>query len=90
MVEALAALRDHEQASYEYSHSKTTGVDFIRAAHDIRTFLREQAGRTGCTAGQHRADPTPAPADDDDWIEFVGMDEARRDAIDIDELLDDQ
>lgn len=77
MVEALAALRDHEQASYEYPTSKTAGVDFIHAASYIATVLREHAARTGCGASGHRADPAWRPASDpNDWQRFLDTDAA--------------
>jgi len=80
MVEALAALRDHEQASYEFSTAKTTAVEFIRASRDVGIVLRELAGRCGCSAGHHRPDASRAAVDEGDWLDFVGADTEWSDA----------
>lgn len=90
MVEALAALRDHERASYEYSDSKTTGVEFIRASREIGIFLRELTGRTGCTGGVHRPGPPRPAVDDRDWLDFVENDERVRRAQPLDETDENQ
>jgi len=91
MVEALAALRDHEQASYEYALTKDAAVDFIRATADIGHFLRDQASRCGCTAAEHRADTTGRArhTDDTDWLAFVGLDVERREMSERDDAFDD-
>jgi len=90
MVEALAALRDHEQASYEYSTSRAAAVEFLRAAREIGIVLREHTARTGCTAAAHRPDPACPVADEHDWAEFVASDDARRHAADLDSFADDR
>jgi hypothetical protein len=85
MVEALVALRDHEQASYEYSTSKSTAVEFIRATREIGVVLRELAGRSGCSAGHHRPEPSRSRGDDVDWAAHVAADEEARSALQPDE-----
>lgn len=90
MVEALAALRDHERGSYGDSTAKTTGVDWLRAVRDIESFLRESASRTGCTAAEHRPDARARwSVDESEWAEFIGHDEAQRSAILREARLDD-
>jgi hypothetical protein len=91
MVEALAALRDHERGSYGDSTARTTAVDWLRAVRDIAAFLKESAARTGCTAAEHRPEPRARwSVDEGEWAHFVGPDQAQRTAILSEAQLDDE
>ncbi len=57
MVEALAALRDHERASYAVTAAPTEAVDWFRAYREIETRLRDLAALTQCSAREHRDPP---------------------------------
>ena len=73
-VEALAALRDHERASFSDMAPSTAPVDWFRAFRDITALLRAWTGLSGC-AGTHTSPPTPHPSDDDDaFVEHVRAD----------------
>lgn len=54
MVEALAALRDHERASYSLTASPTDAVDWFRAYREIEARLRDLAALTQCSVQEHR------------------------------------
>jgi hypothetical protein len=91
MVEALAALRDHERGSYGDSTAKTTAVDWLRAVRDVGALLRESASRTGCTAAEHRPDARARwSVDLREWSQFIGDDEAHRSALLLEAQLDDE
>ena len=57
MAEALAALRDHERASYALSASPTEAVDWFRAYREIEARLIDLAARTQCSVHEHRDPP---------------------------------
>lgn len=62
-VEALAALRDHERASYADTAAPTAALEWHRAFRDIEVRLRDWTGRLACGA---RHEPTrPRPGDDE-------------------------
>jgi hypothetical protein len=89
MVEALAALRDHERGSYHPDSHPATAVDFIRAVHEILAFLRDQTARSGCGAADHRPESgIRRNVDEDDWRAFVVADQDRRAAILLSNLDD--
>jgi hypothetical protein len=54
MVEALAALRDHERGCYAESASPTAAVDWFRAYREVEARLIELNALTQCTAREHR------------------------------------
>lgn len=54
IVESLFALRDHERASYAPSASPAAAVDWLRALHDVTTFLTQLSAITMCSASEHR------------------------------------
>jgi hypothetical protein len=67
MVEALAALRDHERDCYAETAPPSAAVDWFRAIREIEGRLIEIAALTNCTAREHRAPPpgwvsAPQPA----------------------------
>ena len=53
-VEALAALRDYERASYATDSDARSAVDWLRALREVRMLLMELAALTQCSAHQHR------------------------------------
>jgi len=54
MVEALAALRDHERASFALTAAPTEAVDWLRAYREIEALLKELAALTQCSVQEHR------------------------------------
>lgn len=58
MVEALAALRDHERGAYAVDADPGGAVDWFRALREVRSLLTELAALTQCSGRQHR-DPAP-------------------------------
>ncbi|EBM0725609.1 hypothetical protein XE97_24930 [Salmonella enterica subsp. enterica serovar Senftenberg] len=54
IVESLFALRDHEGASYAPSASPAAAVDWLRALHDVTSFLTQLSAMTMCSVGEHR------------------------------------
>jgi hypothetical protein len=76
-VEALAALRDHERASYADTAAPTAALEWHRALRDIEVRLRDWTGRLACGA---RHEPTRArPANDEAaWTAWVTADVAAR------------
>lgn len=67
-VEALTALRDHEQVSFGPSAPATAPLDWFRALRDIEVLLRSWTGQLACGATHqerstnHRADPADLQA----------------------------
>ena len=57
-VEALAALRDYERASYATDSDARSAVDWLRALREVRMLLMELAALTQCNAHQHRGPPS--------------------------------
>jgi hypothetical protein len=80
-VEALAALRDHEAASYLDTAPATAPVDWLRAFRDVTALLRAWTGDLGCDT-THRPGPDPGTSsvafDEAGWAEHVDADTARR------------
>lgn len=64
-VEALAALRDHERASFSDMAPATAPVDWFRAFRDITALLRAWTGLSGC-GGTHTSLPARCQPDDAD------------------------
>jgi hypothetical protein len=84
LVEALAALRDHERGCYAPTAPPTAAVEFHRALRDIETRLKTWVADLRCDA---RHDPThdqarPLPANGfDDWV-AADCERRRQDALD--------
>ena len=77
-VEALQALRDHEQVSYADSAPRSAATSWHREFGFIEARLREWAAHSGC-AGQHREPLRPLrPTDDDAWDRYVEAEVQRR------------
>lgn len=84
-VEALAALRDHEQSSFASTAPATAPVDWFRALRDITAMLKAWTADLGCGA-THTEAPAPLRAvDSREWDRFVAADVARRSAEEIDQ-----
>lgn len=91
MVEALVALRDHEQASYAPSATKTQAIDWLRALREVEYRLTECAGRTQCSVTEHRADqPRLWHTAESDWQDFVSRDLDARDIARIPDTVSDR
>jgi hypothetical protein len=71
LVELLAALRDHERASYGASASPAAAVDWHRAFRELEMRMETWIKRFGCTVpGREHA----VPIDEDGWRAFVAAD----------------
>ena len=57
MVEALAALRDHERGSYADDAPPGAAVDFLRAWREVEATLTGMTALTQCTGVEHRDPP---------------------------------
>lgn len=57
MVEALAALRDHERGSYADDAPPGAAVDFLRAWREAEATLTGMTALTQCTGVEHRDPP---------------------------------
>src|SRR5580765_320685 len=57
MVEALAALRDHERASYAEDADPRSAAEWLRAYREAGQLIHEQAALTQCTLHEHRVPP---------------------------------
>ncbi|HEX5403957.1 MAG TPA: hypothetical protein VFX16_16850 [Pseudonocardiaceae bacterium] len=84
MVEVLAALRDHERASYAPDAPGTEAVDWLRALGEAEHRLAECAARTQCSVTEHRDDPARMwHTDAAEWADFVSRDVACRGEADL-------
>ena len=70
-VEALVALRDHEQVSFSEIAPATAPLDWFRALRDITTLLRAWTADLAC----------------DGWDEHIAADIAKREQAAIDDSL---
>ncbi len=86
-VEALAALRDHERASFADTAAPTAALEWHRALRDIETRLRDWTSRLACGT---RHEPTRSRPSDDDtgWDEWLRADVAARRARLVTTALD--
>lgn len=77
-VEALAALKDHEQSSFSDSAPATAPVDWFRALRDVTNLLKAWTSEFSC-GSTHQPPLTPLrPIDEADWQAFVEADLATR------------
>lgn len=80
IVEVLSALRDHEQACFAPDAPSSAGIDWFRALREAEYRLVDCAGRTQCSALEHRPDPNRVwRVDEGAWGAFVAADVAARD-----------
>lgn len=85
LVEVLAALRDHERASFHPSTSATGPVEWQRALRDVETRIDVWIKRFTCTvAGRGHEPPHPLPDEPAGWREFIDNDLQRRQRADED------
>jgi hypothetical protein len=87
IAEALAALRDHERASYSATAAPTAAVDWHRAFRDIEARLREWTGGLACGA-RHETSPLRPDSDRDDWSDWLAAEVAARRAAKVAQALD--
>jgi hypothetical protein len=76
-VEALIALRDHEQLSFSASAPATAALDWFRALRDVEALLRAWTAQLACGAA-HAERPPARTADPDDLATVAAADVARR------------
>jgi hypothetical protein len=87
-VEALAALRDHERASFSDTAPATGPVDWFRALRDITALLKAWTADLGCGAS-HQTPPTPVrPINDKGWQTFVTEDTTVRQEQEIQQSVE--
>jgi hypothetical protein len=67
LVEALAALRDHERGSYALVAPPTAAVEFHRALRDIEGRLRSWVGELRCEAGHDPSHDIPRRLSTEGW-----------------------
>lgn len=79
LVEALAALRDHERASYAATAPPTGAVEWHRALRDITALTDAWTKRFSCTVTDRgHQPPTVTDAEPDGWHDWVRADATRR------------
>jgi hypothetical protein len=83
-VEALCALRDHEQVSYAEAAPASAPVDWLRALRDITDLLRTFTRELSCAAAHQDPHPRLRSTNGEDWRDFVAADVARRHQAAID------
>jgi len=89
LVEALAALRDHERASFSSTAPPTAAVEWHRAFRDMESRMECWIKRFTCVVSGRGHEPPPAPAEPDAaWAEFVRADIDRRRTRQIELALD--
>ena len=77
-VEGLAALRDHERASYSDAASGTAPVEWLRALRDVTALLRSWTSELACSS-THQDPPRPQrSSDSDEWRSHAARDVAER------------
>ena len=77
-VEALAALRDHEQVSFADSSPATSPAQWHQVFALIERRLREWTAQAGCMSAHREAPARLHPVDDDEWAAWVASDKQRR------------
>jgi hypothetical protein len=87
IVEALAALRDHERVSYSDTAAPSAAVDWHRSLRDIEARLREWTAALACGA-HHEPSPVRPNIDTDDWSDWLAADAATRRAAALAQALE--
>jgi len=77
-VEALAALRDHEQVSFADSSPGTSPAQWHQVFALIEARLREWTAQAGCMSAHREPPARLRPVDDDEWDGWVASDKQRR------------
>jgi hypothetical protein len=78
LVEALAALRDHERASYASAAAATAPVEFHRALRDIEALLRSWMAELRCEAGHDASHDRARRLPADGWEQWLTSETERR------------
>ena len=86
-VEALVALRDHEQSSFAPNAPATAPLDWFRALRDIAALLKSWTADLGCGAAHTDPPPPLRAAGGVEWDRFVAADVARRAGSEIDQAV---
>ena len=76
-VEALLALRDHEQLSFGPLAPATAALDWLRALRDVEALLRAWTAQLACAAA-HEERPVGRAVDPEDLRAVAEADVARR------------
>jgi hypothetical protein len=86
-VEALVALRDHEQVSFSEIAPATAPLDWFRALRDITTLLRAWTADLACDTTHQEPLTRLRPPQRDGWDEHIAADIAKREQAAIDDSL---
>jgi hypothetical protein len=89
-VEALAALRDHERASYSVTAPLTAPLDWFRALRDVAALLEAWTGELGCGASHTDPPARLRPIAPAEWKRHVAGDVTCRRQREIDAASDDR
>ena len=77
-VEALAALRSHERASFSEEASGTAPMEWLRALRDVTALLRSWTAELACSSAHQSPPRPPRSLNRDEWRSHVERDGARR------------
>jgi hypothetical protein len=80
LVEALAALRDHERGSYAPTAPPTAAVEFHRALRDIEVRLRDWVAELRCEAGHDASHDRARRLGAEGWEDWLAAEAQRRHA----------
>jgi len=67
LVEALSALRGHEQMAFLAGQPPTAATDWFRSMRDLLGMTRAWVAESGCAAGHVERAPRETSIDPDDW-----------------------
>ena len=81
VVEALAALRDHERGCFSPTAPPTGAIDWQRAWRDTEARLRAWIGDLRCDKEHHPAHDMVRNLPDDGWEAWVTGDRTRRSEV---------
>lgn len=84
-VEALAALRDHERASFSETAPATAPLDWLRALRDVASLLKAWTAEAGCGASHQDPPASLRAMDRAEWERHVEADVRRRKQREIDQ-----
>jgi len=80
LVEAMAALRDHERGSYAPTAPPTAAVEFHRALRDVEVRLRDWVAELRCEAGHDSSHDRPRRLAAEGWADWLAAETQRRQA----------
>jgi len=87
-VEALVALKDHEQSSFSDTAPATAPVDWFRALRDITALLKNWTADLGCGATHQSPTAMLRSVDKEEWVAFVEADVVARREREIQKSLE--